>query len=386
MHSSRLVLIAVAASLFAACGPGVKIPPVHEPLDSEEWQRCSGELAKRESVGMIDDLTLDSKTLLCQGVVAANEGNINEALELLTEAGVRDKEDHRPHYLAGRILAENGRYEEALAAFERSQARYPEMEVPTERLGRKVMDRDGDAAALSFLAKADQRSLCPYGCRGLLARLHHRAGEDEKAKTIYGKMMKEAPGEPAAYVGMASLSNAEGDHMEESEWLTKATKADHFKDLSDVAQADIHYSHAFSRYNVRKYKGAAASIDRAIKLIGDKADWWVLAGWVQLRLEDPAVALVKFDKAASLDEGMAAAQTGRGDALMALGRKADAKVAFARARELDQSNAVIILKLAHATAALGDKTAARALLDEAIALDKEHLPPELLSKVTGLLE
>ena len=158
MPSSRTVLILTAmTALLAGCGPGVKIPPVHEPLDSDEWKRCAGELADRESAGLIDDLTLDSKTLVCRGVVAAGEGKINKAIELLTEAGVRDKEDHRPHYLLGRILAEDGRYEEALAAFERSQERYAEMEVPTERLGRKVMDRDGDEPARNFLIKADKQ-------------------------------------------------------------------------------------------------------------------------------------------------------------------------------------------------------------------------------------
>jgi Flp pilus assembly protein TadD len=173
------------ATLAAACGPGVKVPPVNEPLDSKAWSACAGEAEERQSVAMIDDFTLNTERLVCRAATLAAAGKTEDALDLLTEAGVRDKKDHRPHYLAGRILTDAGRYEEALTAFQKSAERYPSMEVPTERLGRQVRARDGDGAALSFVTKADERGLCPYGCRGLRAELCHAAGDDAKAKEIY---------------------------------------------------------------------------------------------------------------------------------------------------------------------------------------------------------
>lgn len=379
------ICLAAAAALAAACGPGVKMPAVNEPLDSAAWTECAGDAEQRESVAMIDDLTLDAQRLVCRAVTLAAAGKTDEALDLLTEAGVRDKKDHRPHYLAGRILADAGRYEEALTAFQKSAERYPSMEVPTERFGRQVRERDGDAAALSFVTKADGRGLCPYGCQGLRAELHHAAGEDEKAKEIYEKMVKSDPAEPAGHVGLASLSNAAGDYLAESELLTKATEAAGFKELGPEAQANVHYSHAFSRYNARKYKGAVKSIDRAIELKGERADWWVLSGWIHLKLEDPAVALVKFEKAAALDAELAAAHAGRGDAMLALGRSQDAIVAYQRAKGLDAGNAVIVLKLAKAKAKAGAADEAKALFDEAVALDKEHLPADLLKEVSALV-
>ena len=378
--------LAVIAIALAACGPGVQLPGVHEPLDSDEWRRCAGELADREEMSLIDDLTLDSKTLLCQGVVLAADGELERALELLTEAGVRDPEDHRPHYLRGRILAENGRYEEALTAFERSQDRFPEMQVPTERLGRKVREKDGDAPARRFLQLARERELCPYGCLGLLAELHHDAGEDDRAERVYERMVELDPAEPAAYVGLARLANAAGDHMAESELLTEATRAGHFSSLSEARQADIHYAHAFSRYNVRKLKGAAASIERALALRDDRADWHVLAGWIQLALGDPVAALTEFDRAIEMDPGLAAARAGRGDALVETGAADEAVGAYERARERDPADAVIVLKLAYAVAVEGDIERAADLVDEAAALDAEHLPPDLLGKVTELVE
>jgi len=378
-------VLCAAAIIAAACGPGVKVPPVNEPLDSAAWTECAGDAEGREAVAMIDDLTLDTTRLVCRAATLAAGGKIDEALDLLTEAGVRDKEDHRPHYLAGRIFAEASRYEEALTAFQRSAERYPSMEVPTERLGRQVRERDGDAAALSFVAKADGRDLCPYGCRGLLAELHHAAGDDTKAKEIYDKMIKSDPGEPQAYVGLAALSNSAGDYLAESDLLTKAVEAKKFKELGPESQGNVHYSHAFSRYNARKYQGAVKSIDRALGLKGDRADWWVLAGWIALKLDDPAIALVKFDKAATLDDELAAAQTGRGDAMLALGREEDAITAYQRAKPLDSGNAVIVLKLAKAKAKAGAKDEAKALFDEAVALDKDHLPADLLKEVSALV-
>jgi tetratricopeptide (TPR) repeat protein len=225
-----VALLAVIGLAAGACGPAVSLPGVHEPLDSAQWKECAGELAERESISLIDDLTLDAKTLLCRGVVRAAAGEVEEGLELLTEASVRDKEDHRPHYLMGRILTEAGRYEEALTAFERSQQRFPEMEVPTERLGRRVREKDGDEPAKAFLLRARERKLCPYGCLGLLAEVCHTTGDDEQALAIFEQMVKSAPGEPAGYVGLASLANSKGDYLAESDLLTKATGAAHFKD------------------------------------------------------------------------------------------------------------------------------------------------------------
>jgi tetratricopeptide (TPR) repeat protein len=387
MQTNRFgLLVLVGALLALGCGPGVRLPGVHEPLDSAEWQRCAGELAERESVGLIDDLTLDSKTMLCKGVALAAEGQVSEGLELLTEAGVRDKADHRPHYLAGRILAENGRFEEALAAFERAQQRFAGLEVPTERLGRQIHEKEGPELARSFLAKANERGLCPYGCRGVLARMYHETGDGAKAKEIYEQMVTEAPDEPAAYVGLAAMHNAAGEYLEESEQLTGAVKAEHFKDLSAAQQADIHYSHAFARYNCRKYKGAAKSIQRALEGGEPRADWYVLAGWIELKQESAALAIVKFEKAVELDGELAAAHTGVGDASIQLGQADEAIAAYEKARALDSGDAVIVLKLAYAVALDGDLDKAAQLVDEASAMDKEHLPPELLGKVTELIE
>jgi tetratricopeptide (TPR) repeat protein len=386
MHMSRKGFFLMIAALGGAgCAPGLSLPPVNAPLDSPAWEQCAGEAERREAVSLIDDATLDEPRLVCRGVTLAGAGKIDDGIDLLTEASVRDKKDHRPYYLAGRILAGAGRYEEALTAFEKSARRYPEMEVPTERLGREVQAKDGDAAALAFVSKADGRGLCPYGCLGLLAELCHRNGDDAKAKAVYEKMAAADPAEPQAFVGLAGLSNVAGDWAGEAARLDEAVAAAHFQDLGAPARADILYSLAFARYNAGDAKGAVDAIDRSLALDGGRADRWVLAGWIQMKREDPAVALVKFEKAAAMDPKLAAAQAGRGDASLALGQRADAIAAYEAEAALDPKSAATLLKLAKAKALDKQLDAARALFDQAVALDKEHLPAELVKEVSALV-
>jgi tetratricopeptide (TPR) repeat protein len=368
------------------CGPSVQLPSVHEPIDSQAWRDCAGEPFDREAMGLIDELSMDHQGMLCQGVVAAASGQTETGLGLLTEAGVRDKKDHRPHYLAGRVLAEAGRYEEALTEFERSTTRFPSIKVPTERLGRNLLEKKGNTEARVFLDAANDRKLCPYGCLGLLARLLHEAKEDEKATAIYEEMVKTDPSEPAAYVGLAGMLNRKAEYVEEAGMLDKAVATEHFKHLGDSQRADIFYSLSFARYNAREFAAAYAGIEKAIEIVDERGDWHVLAGWISLKRDRPVDALLHFEDAAELNPKLAAAYTGIGDAQLVQKQNNEAKEAFAKARELDPTNTVIILKQALATAHDGDLETAARLVDEAASMGKDNLPKEVLTEVTDLLK
>jgi tetratricopeptide (TPR) repeat protein len=335
---------------------------------------------------MIDDLTLDSKTLLCQGVTAAAKGDVDKGLGLLTEASVRDKDDHRPHFMSGRILAHRGRYEEALTAFKQAAERLPGIDIPTERLGQKILDKKGPEQAIGFLNQAKERGLCQYGCLGFLAQLHRQTGNDKEAEAIYTHMIKANPGASAGYMGLAGMRNQAGMHDQETKLIEQAIETENFAKLKEGQRAEIFYSLAFSRYNAGETKGAADAIGRAIKLRGDQAAWHVLAGWIEMQRENPIDGLALFQKAASLDSGVTAAMGGQGDALSALGKYEQARTAYEKAHDLAPTDTVITLKLAHMVAVLGDMLVARQLLDEVIALDKDHLPADLVKKVTALLE
>ncbi len=382
--AKRLVLAMILLAIFGCASP-VGMPPVHEPLDSAAWRSCAEELARRESLGLFDDMTLDSKTLLCRGVSLASEGQTDRGLELLTEAAVLDKKDHRPHYLAGRILADAGRYHEALAAFERSQRRFASMEVPSERLGRKVLDKHGSEKALAFLLEANDRNLCPYGCQGLLARLFFEREEPLKAVSVYRQMIASDPDEPAAYVGLASVHNSRGEWGAELENLEKAMNTPGYAALGQAQRAGILYSAAFAAHNGDKTSKAARLMDDALALESQRADWHVLAGWIAQKRFRPEEALQHFETAERLDSKLVAATIGRGDAFFDLERYPEAISAYGQAQRKDPASGVVLLKLALAHAKSGNKEEGQRLLEKARKLSQEGLPAKLVASVVTSL-
>ena len=227
--------------------------------------------------------------------------------------------------------------------------------------------------------------MCPYGCMGLIARLYRSTGEVERAEEICAEMVRNDPREPDAYIGLAEIRNFQERFSEEAGYLEQAISVERFSELSAEQRAGVHYSLAFARYNEGDLEKAADAIHEATSLRSDLADWHVLAGWIDLKRDRSAEALVRFERAQSLDSKLTAAYTGQGDALVAISDYKAARPAFEQAHNLDPDDNVITLKLAHCAAVLGDLETARSLVDEAAHLDKEHLPQDLLSRVTELL-
>ena len=334
---------------------------------------------------MIDDLTMDSKTLLCQGVVAASQKNkIDEAVEMLNEAAFRDKLDHRPYYLAGRILAAAGRYDEALTYFGRASKRYNLIKVPALRLGRQVLKEKGSDEAVRFLEKANNRNLCSYECQGFLAGLYHKESMDKDARDLYDAMIKENPDEPAAYMGLAQISNAEKDYKKEADLLEQAASSGGFNKLSDAQKGAIYHSGAFALYNLGEYQNAKDKISKALQF-GDFPEWWLLSGWIYAKLDDPAMAGIKFNKAIDKDDKLAPAYIGRGDTSLKLGQSKAAVDAYKRAVYLDPLDAVYKLKLALALAQDSQIEDAKNLLSDAIKMGGQHLPADLLKDVSNAI-
>ena len=384
----KISILNVLTALFVvACVPAVEMPGVLDPLDDPKWKECADQLAARQEQAMLDDLMLDTQRLVCQGVVTAEEGRVDKSMSLLSQAAVKDPKDHRPHYLAGRILTDAGRYDEALTEFDRSHERYPSLEIPTERLGRTIKKTKGPEEAAAFLERAMERKLCSYGCMSLLAETYHELDKDVFAKPVYEKMTAEEPWEPGGFVGLASLSNTESDFIKEVFYLDKATSAKNFGELSPEQQASIYYSLAFAKYNSKDYDGAASVIDKAIGLNGDRADWQLLAGWINLKRGNAAGAVTAFEAAEQIDFNLVAIPEGIGDAKLELEDIPGAESAYRRAHRLDRGNAIVTLKLAHAVALNEDLAAAKKLKKEAVETAGEAgLPKDLLDTVTALIK
>ncbi|MBN2802050.1 MAG: tetratricopeptide repeat protein [Deltaproteobacteria bacterium] len=368
-------------SIFG-CSPAVMVPPANEPLDSIAWQSCATKATDREGRALIDDLTMDSKTLLCKAVVlAGDEKNIDEAIEMLDEAAVRDKLDHRAYYMAGRILATAGRYEEAFSYFRRSQKRYPQMEVPLLRLAKKVLDANGEDEALRFVEKACKSDNCSFDTNAFLASLYLKVQRVEDAEVLYKKMAKENPDSPIPYSGLAKMSNSTNDFKSEIEYLNSATNSKGFLELSNDNKASMYYSLAFACYNNEDYQQAKEAIDNALQL-GDSASWYLLSGWIINNLGDPAMASIKFTRAIEIDKKLAPAYAGLGDTNLTLGQTKKAIDAYKQAIFYDPLNPIYKLKLAKSYAKDNNIEQAKTLLSDAIKTGKNNIPQDLIIEVS----
>ncbi len=381
---NTLCAFALLATL-TACMPPANVPSVKEPIDSGKWTRCAEELRQREENALVDDIALGGQTLLCEGVAAAGKGKIEKALELLTEAGIEDKKDYRPHYMAGRVLAEAGRYEEALTAFERSYKRYDRLPVPSEGIGRDIAEKKDKNAAIGFLETAEGRKLCSYGCKTLLATLYRETGQVEKAEPVYKAMVAEAPGEPAGHMGLAAVENFRKRYDQEAGRLEEAIASEKFKSLSKKQKASLYYSLAFARYNSDEPDAAAQAMDEALLLSGEQGDWFLLAGWIEMKRGHSAKALMSFERAAKLAPSLAPAEEGMGDAALAMGNSEEAAASYRRAHEIDPQNGIFILKLALATLKSGDSDGGKQLFEQALEVGQNQLPQSLVNEVSALV-
>ncbi|MBN2341572.1 MAG: tetratricopeptide repeat protein [Deltaproteobacteria bacterium] len=382
---ARIVGFLMGIVGVAACSPPVMIPEVQTPLDSVAWQDCASDAQSREGRSLIDDMTMDSEMLLCQGVVLSNdEARVDEAVEMLTEAAVTDKTDYRAYFLSGRVLTEAGRYEEALTHFARAKKRSPQIEVPTVRLGKKVIEQYGDLEAMVFLQKANRRGLCEYDCKGMLAELYHRVDRDADANALYEEMLAENSDEPEAYIGLARMHNSKKEFKQEAKLLKKAMKTKGFDELPKEQQAALYHSRAFALYNAGEYEDAQKVLSDAMRF-KKTAEWSLLSGWIQMKLKDPAMALIQFEKAVDQDDKLAPAHVGVGDANKALGNLKDARKAYQKAVVLAPTDGVIKLKLAAVYIELKDFDKAKIQLDDAVKLGTDNLPKELLQEVTDAI-
>ena len=387
MKQRRLVIISGMLLVCAAgCSPPIMLPPVQEPLNSMAWQNCASDARARTGRSVIDDMTMNSEQLICEGVVLSNDpARVDEAVEMLTEAALRDKKDYRGYFLSARVLTQAGRYEEALTHFARARKRSPQLEIPTVKLAKLVEDNNGAEEALSFLEKAQKRDMCTFNCIGMLADLYHRTGSGDKAKALFESMREKNPEDPEAYIGLARISNQQEKFDEEADYLKQAVGAKGFDALEKERKAAIHYSRAFAHYNAEEYEKARKSVSKALEL-QSRADWVLLAGWIELKLKDPAMALIQFEKAIDADDKLAAAYAGAGDASKILGNMSDADKYYRKATLLDPLNGFFKLKLAALLIEQKDYDNAKIQLKDALKQGEKTLPQDLLGQIREALK
>lgn len=128
--------------------------------------------------------------------------------------------------------------------------------------------------------------------------------------------------------------------------------------------------------------GAARALLAASSLAPDDAELLLAAARAQLAIGQAATALQWFDDLAARGSATAAVQAGRGEALHALGRHAEAAAAFAQALQLGDRSADAHNRLGVALYQCGDTAAARSNFERAVVLQPGH--PDATANLTAI--
>ena len=139
-------------------------------------------------------------------------------------------------------------------------------------------------------------------------------------------------------------------------------------ELQLPASLTAKYTAALGRSHAKDgdYLAARHEYEKAIDLVADTPGWHTAAGKACLSTDDPDAALVHFENAANLVSNEAEPLIGRMQALLLLGRDAEAEEHALNALKLDPTNSTALLALADLFATRGEHDNALAALDQAL--------------------
>jgi tetratricopeptide (TPR) repeat protein len=221
----------------------------------------------------------------------------------------RDAAAHRRH---GDALRQLGRFEEALASFERSLELDPE----------DVEGHFGRGVALQFLGRLEE-ALAAYeralGIAPALAEAHYNCGialqelrRFERALQCYAQAISVRPTYADAYVNRANLLSLLGRLEEAHEDLKCARGL-----KPDSPELHINLGNVLRRLG--HCEAALESCTRAIELKPDSPEAHLNLGAVRYDLNDPQAAVKSYDQALTLRPDFAGAHQNRAYALLLAG-------------------------------------------------------------------
>jgi len=159
-----LSMLAAVALFFILGRYRYPLVPLLIPFAAYALLACWNAFRKREthamgwpvSLGLVmaifchlpihDKVTLEASSLMNQGAAAGQAGNFNASIEWLSQAIQMQPEMPEAYFNLGRALSLNGRYSEAVAAFQETQRQAPDMVMVDFQLAQtleKLGDRGG---------------------------------------------------------------------------------------------------------------------------------------------------------------------------------------------------------------------------------------------------
>jgi tetratricopeptide (TPR) repeat protein len=260
---------------------------------------------------------------LC-GVLAAQSGRSERAVELIQRAIGTNANVAAAHRHLGNSLCDLGRFEEALASYGRAIALRADFKEAHVNRAMLQLTLSNSAAALADFDRALALGANDAQVHTLRASALINLARPAEAIASCDLALAYDPQFAFAYINRAAACYVLGHHQQALESADKAIE------LRPV-DGDAHGHRGAALYALRRLDEALDSLDRAILLRPDSAFAHNLRALCLLDLQRPMIALESAERASTLRPELADAHNTRGLALSELGQFDAAMASFDRA-------------------------------------------------------
>lgn len=286
----------------------------------------------------------DAVVLNLAGVAAFQNGDADQAKDLLLEAAARAPKDADIRMNLGNVLAACGEAEAALDAYTAAYDLAPANAEPAYNAGIMLSQQRRHADAVRWFRRALERDMdhvqAAIGCADAL----HQTGNLAAAKAELEALITRHPKDAVALTNLSAVWNAMGDDAR----------------ARDAAKKAIEHDPGLS----------AAHFNLGVALQG---------------LGEHPAAIERYRHALALEPGHAAAALNLGEASHALGQTDDAAHAYARALDIDPGFAMAAVNLADIELAAGRPAEALTKIEKFLRHTPGH-PSALAFKAFALLD
>jgi predicted TPR repeat methyltransferase len=318
-----------------------------------------GQFAEAETLyrRILDILPHQFDALHMLGVLEAQRGNAQAAVDLIGHALKIDRRNPAAHNNHGNALRALGRHKEALASFDRALALRPDYAEALVNRGNALRDLGRTAQALASYDKAI--AVHPSNVEALNNRGNalRELKRPQEALASFDRSLALRPDNPEV---LSNRGNTLCDLGRHEEAIASFERALTLK--PDYAQA--HYNRGNALRDLGRYDAALASYDRALELQADYAEAHNNRGVALRALGRLEEALAAFDRVLVLRPDHADALENRGHVLNIMKRPNEAVASFEAARAAGGDRDLIAYYLAALGAAPQPPTPPRSYVED----------------------
>ncbi|HEX4408467.1 MAG TPA: tetratricopeptide repeat protein [Xanthobacteraceae bacterium] len=294
-------------------------------------------------------------TILCQ------VGEYQEAVVACTETIAATGMTERLQYALGCGLSKQGKYADAIIAFDVLLARYPNNAFAYNDKGFAQSEAGLHEEALASLSKASQLSPGFWDAWLNRGNVLGALGRFNEAVDCYKKAIQLDLGIALAHLGLGNVYRNLKRHDEASAAYDRALSI-----KPDLENAWLGRGNIF--FDIKRYEEALAAYDRALSIKSDLESAWLGRGNVFFELRRYEEALIAYDEALSIKPNLESVWLGRGNVFCDLKRYDEALAAYDKALSINPNSEDAWLGLGRAKLDQGKIQESLFAFDKACAL------------------